>query len=121
MCFYNVVLDSMEFFAYHGCREDEKVNGNTFMVDLSYTYRSNAGATDDLGDAVNYGEVYRVIAREMEVRSNLLENVAYRMIEALRSEFAQMISIDITVSKKNPPVEGPCAWSRVNMKWNENE
>lgn len=121
MCIYNVVLDSLEFFAYHGCREDEKMNGNTFLVDLSYSYASDAGMTDDLGDAVNYGEVYRIVAREMNKPANLLENVAYRIVESLKKDFPGMTEIGVTVSKKNPPVDGPCAWSRVNMNWKKDE
>ena len=58
---YTVRLEGLDFRAYHGCREDEKLNGNTFRVDFSGRFRSRAGATDTLEDTVNYGAVYLVI------------------------------------------------------------
>lgn len=121
MCIYTVVLEGMEFFAYHGCREDEKTDGNTFMADLRASYESEAGITDNLADAVNYGEIYRVVAAQMAVRSNLLENLAWRIMEALKRDFPQLTDITLTVSKKNPPVNGPCSWSRIEMKWKKDE
>ncbi len=111
----------MEFFAYHGCREDEKANGNIFMADLRASYESGAGQSDNLEDAVNYGEIYRVIAAQMAVRSNLLENIAWRTMEALKRDFPQLSEITLTISKKKPPVDGPCSWSRIEMKWKKDE
>lgn len=118
---YTIVLEGMEFFAYHGCREDEKTNGNTFVVDLRASYSGDAGSTDNLDDAVNYGSIYKTIAAQMQVRSNLLEHVAQRILDSLRAEFAGLDAIEVTVSKKNPPVEGPCRWSRVIMNWKRDE
>lgn len=114
---YTIILDNMEFFCYHGCREDEKINGNTFTVDLRATYTGSCGESDNLEDAVNYGAVYRTIAAQMQIRSNLLENLAWRIMEALKAEYPALDRIELTVSKKNPPVDGPCAWSRIETRW----
>lgn len=121
MRFYTVSLENMEFFAYHGCREDEKSNGNTFTVDFKGRFRSNAGSTDCLSDTINYGEVYRVIKAQMQIRSNLLEHLAARILDAVAAEFPLYDSIEVTVSKKNPPVDGPCSWSRVSTLLEKNE
>lgn len=113
---YTVSLEDMEFFCYHGCREDEKINGNTFMVDFKGTFRSDAGQTDALEDTINYGDVYRVIKAQMQIRSNLLEHVACRIADTISAEFPAYEAIEVTVSKKNPPVDGPCSWSRVTTR-----
>lgn len=115
---YTVGLEKMEFAGFHGCREDEKIHGNIFSVDLTGTYRSCAGQTDDLNDTINYGQVYRSIAAVMYgERCNLLETLACRIVEALASEFKGFERIVVTVGKKNPPVDGPCAWSTVSTEW----
>lgn len=119
---YTVSLEDMQFVGFHGCREDEKRNGNVFMVDFTASYKGLSGETDKLEDAVNYGAVYRVIAREMAIRADLLEHLAHRIIKAVTDEFPQLLDARVTVSKKNPPVDGPCAWSRVSTEWKrENE
>lgn len=122
MRIYTISLEDMQFVGFHGCREDEKRNGNVFMVDFTASYAGISGETDNLDDAVNYGAIYRIIAREMAIRADLLETLAHRILTAVVEQFPQLLDASVTVSKKNPPVDGPCAWSRVSTKWTkENE
>lgn len=119
---YTVRLEAMEFVAFHGCREDEKVNGNIFSVDFEGDYASDCADTDALERAINYGEVYRLIASVMRGRRcDLLETLADSMVGALHVTFPGFTRIKVSVGKKNPPVAGPCAWSRVSTQWTENE
>ena len=94
----------MEFTAYHGCLESERRDGNLFVVDFSAEY--------DIRDAV---AVYEIIAKEMAVPSNLLENVAGRIVKSLDIAFPCLGSFSVRVSKRNPPVSGPVQWSRVTI------
>lgn len=119
---YTVSLEDMEFFGFHGCRDDEKVNGNVFVVGFCGEYRSVAGETDCLEDAIDYGKVYGCIASVMNgERCNLLETLACRAVSAIASAFPGFIRFDVTVRKKNPPVAGPCAWSGIKMEWKKDE
>ena len=107
----------MEFFARHGCLESERIEGNTFMVDVRFQYDvTSAAATDDLSAAVDYAAVYDIVAAEMAVPSNLLEHVAARIAGAVRQKFPQMLWLSVSVAKKNPPVNGPAAWSKVTVE-----
>ena len=49
----------------------------------------------------------------MEKPSNLLENVAGRIVDAISRAHPKLWFIQVRVSKKNPPVGGACSWSRV--------
>ena len=70
-------LESMEFYAFHGHYEEEQIVGNRFLVDLIIESDMSLPAeTDDLNDAVNYQEAYRLVKREMKKKSKLLENIA---------------------------------------------
>lgn len=112
-----VKLSGMEFFARHGCLEQERTEGNTFRVDVEYEYDgAGAAESDDLAAAIDYSLVYTVVRREMEIPSNLLENVAYRISSALKKELPDIRSLKVSVSKKNPPVGGPCEWSTVTVE-----
>lgn len=111
-----IELEGMEFHAYHGCLEKEKVTGNLFTVDFrGDTDMSAASGSDSLSDAVNYALIHEIIAREMNVPSDLLEHVAGRIVKALEAEFPQLVSFSIRVSKRRPPVNGIAQWSRVTM------
>lgn len=112
----------MEFVAFHGCRDDEKRNGNVFLVDFSGSYRSACAEDDDLAETINYGQVYRVIASVMHGRRyNLLESLCSAMVDAVAEAFPDFIHFEISVSKKNPPVDGPCEWSAIKEKWPADE
>ena len=111
-----IELEGMEFKAYHGCLEREKVVGNDFVVDFRGEMDMSAAAeSDDLRDAVNYAEIYEVIKEEMAKPSDLLEHVTGRIVKALEEKFPQFISFSVRVSKKRPPVSGVVQWSRITM------
>lgn len=108
--------------AFHGCRDDEKRNGNVFRVDFCGSYRSSCAADDDLSATVDYGRIYKVVAAIMQGRRcNLLESVCSAIVDAIAEAFPQLICFEISVSKKNPPVDGPCEWSVIKEKWPVNE
>ena len=112
-------LEGMEFHAFHGCLEEERREGNTFVVDFyAETDLGSAGLSDDLNDTIDYARIQQIVASQMEVQSFLLENVADRIRRAIVKEFGKKILyMKIRVSKKNPPVKGRCAWSRVTMEY----
>lgn len=111
-----IELEGMEFKAYHGCLEQEKVRGNSFTVDFRGDLDLSAAAeSDDLNDTVNYGEIYEIVSDEMSVPSELLENVAGRIVKEIEKRFPQFISFSVRVSKKRPPVDGVAQWSRVTL------
>lgn len=106
----------MEFRAFHGCLEREKVAGNDFVVDFRGAMDMSAAAQSDrLEDAVNYALIYDVVAEEMRKPSELLEHVAGRIVKALETQFPQFISFSVRVSKKRPPVDGVVQWSRITL------
>lgn len=97
----------MKFHAYHGCLDFEKRDGNTFLVSLSMELDTSiAERTDNLKDTLNYQEVYDVVKREMEIPSELIEHAARRIYDAVLSEFPQIQSLKIELSKLNPPLGG---------------
>ena len=73
-----IELRGMTFYGFHGVNLAEKELGQRFVVDLDiFTDLARAGRTDDLGDTVDYSEVYRGIEDVVEGPShNLLESVA---------------------------------------------
>ena len=83
-----VSIEKMEFYAYHGCFEEERKIGTWFSVDLSMEVdTSKAEETDNLDDTVNYQEVYQVVKREM-------------------MEFPAVSYAWVKVKKMNPPLGG---------------
>lgn len=104
---YTITLEDMEFKAYHGCYDLEKTVGNRFIVKVSLDARlDDAARADDVTRTVNYLEVYRIVGECMRRTSNILENVALRIIEALHESFPEVERVCATVSKLAPPLGG---------------
>jgi len=107
----------MEFHAFHGCLPQERRDGNLFTVDFECEYEIGVAArTDSLEDTLDYGAVYDIVAAQMAVPSNLLENVAARIAEAIKAKHPEIRHFSVKVSKKNPPVAGQAAWSSVKIE-----
>jgi dihydroneopterin aldolase len=117
-----IELEGMEFHSFHGVLDREKVNGNLFVVDFRGVMDMRAAAQSDaLEDALNYAEIYDVVAAEMTVPSELLEHVAGRIVKALAEKFPQLESFSVRVSKRRPPVAGIVQWSRITLLYNTNQ
>ena len=114
-----IELEEMRFWAFHGCLESERRNGNLFLVDFrgELDMRKAAGC-DYLEDTVNYGLVYDLVKEVMRVPSDLLENVAGRIVRRIAERFPEFVRFSVRVSKRRPPVEGPVQWSRVTLTFN---
>ncbi len=102
-----IILENMEFHAYHGCLEHEQTQGNTFLVTISIkTDTEQAGKTDELEHTLNYQLVYDVVKREMEIPSKLIEHVGQRILDSIYNAFPQIQKIEVKLSKLNPPLGG---------------
>jgi len=102
-----IILEGMEFFAYHGCFHEERIIGTQFMVDLELEVdTTKAETSDQLKDIVNYMEVYGLVRHEMEQKSQLIEHVARRIIDALKASFPEVTSLQVKISKINPSLGG---------------
>ena len=111
-----IELKGMEFFAHHGCFEDERTIGNKFMVNLEMDADLSLPAeTDNITDAVNYQDVYAIVKKEMMVSSHLLEHVASRILKAVKAAYPAVLSATVCIDKLNPPIGGQLYASSVTM------
>jgi len=102
-----ISLEGMEFFAHHGCFEEEQIIGTKFIVDFYYeSDTAEAEETDDLDVTINYQSVYQIIKKEMQVKSKLLEHLARRILDAVRNRYPGIVDAEIKISKINPPLGG---------------
>ena len=102
-----ISIEKMEFYAYHGCFQEEQIIGTRFLVDLYLeTDTKKAEKTDELADTVNYQEVYLLVKTEMEIKSKLLEHVGKRILDAIIKNFPEVDFAKLKISKMNPPLGG---------------
>ena len=102
-----VRLDNIRLYAFHGCMKEEGVIGSDYRVDLEVRADlKKAAASDRLSDTVDYVQLHAIIREEMGIRSKLLETVAARIMERIFREVPPVESVEIAISKINPPLGG---------------
>ena len=102
-----ILLEGMEFYAYHGVNESEKTQGQRFIVDVEMvTDLSRASESDVLRDTVNYSRVYRLVKEIVEGPSrDLIEAVAGEISGRVLQAFP-IEQIRVRVSKPDVPLKG---------------
>lgn len=100
-----IFLNQVHFFAHHGVGGQETIAGNDFIIDLRLkTDIARAAETDDVANTVSYADVYEAVKEEMAIPSKLLEHVCGRIVKRLFHDFPAVESIDLKLSKRNPPM-----------------
>jgi dihydroneopterin aldolase len=101
-----IVLEGIEFFAFHGNYPEERQIGGRYRVDLTLDCPiEKASKTDILEETIDYSQVYNAIAEEMKIPSKLIEHLAGRILDRIMSDFTDIAKASIKVSKMNPPVK----------------
>ncbi len=112
----HITLSRLRFHARHGVLEQERTVGNDYEVTVRIGFdASRAMATDDVADTIDYGELCRLVGRVMAEPCRLLERVAARMGEAITERFDGIRSLDISVTKLNPPMGADCDGATVEI------
>ena len=97
-----ITIESMEFYAFHGHYQEEQIVGNRFLVDLDMEVDLSVPASSD------YQKAYQIIKNEMrQKKSNLIENIGKRMLDALFAEMKGIEKATVRIRKLYPPMGGP--------------
>lgn len=102
-----IQLNNIRLKSYHGIYERERIEGNLFSVDVAFDLDARKAAiSDNIGDTVNYEDIYAIVRHEMDITANLLENVAQRICKKIEDSFDNIDNIHVAVSKYNPFGDG---------------
>jgi len=101
-------ITGLTLHGYHGVFEEEKRDGQPFVVDLAIELdATHAGTTDTLDHTVDYSQVVDTVATVVTGESvDLIETLAYRVGEVVVA-FSGVVAVDVTVHKPQAPVGHP--------------
>ncbi len=104
---YTINIRGICIYAYHGCLPEEAIVGGDYVVNIAlHGNFSKAAESDNLEDTVDYVDVFEIVKKEMHIRSKLIEPVARRIAENLKTSFPSIHKLSVEVIKKNPPIGG---------------
>jgi dihydroneopterin aldolase len=102
-----IVIKGISEFGYHGVFEQERRNGQEFLVDVVlFLDLSLPSINDDLEATINYATVCSLISDEITGESvSLIERLAGRISERLLQDFSALNKVEVTIHKPSAPVE----------------
>ena len=102
-----IALSGMHFYAKHGYFAHEKDIGTRYSVDVYIsTDLQKAGISDNLNDTINYESIYSIVSEIMKTSVNLIEHLAYRIINEIAENHGDINRIRVRVTKDKPPLKG---------------
>lgn len=111
-----IYLKEARFHAYHGVLPQENEVGQDYLVSVRCGVDvSSAMEHDMLEVTLDYGKLYRLIEREMAITAQLVEHVAGRIAKAVFNTFPEVKTLDLNITKLNPPMGGDCAGAGVEL------
>lgn len=99
-------IEDLEVFAHHGVFQEEKKEGQTFLISVAlYVDTRLSGASDDLQDTVNYGEVaYFIDEYISEGAHNLIEKLANELAIEILTNF-DVEGVRVKIDKPEAPID----------------
>ena len=112
-----IIIRSLRLFAYHGVNEEEKINGQEFVIDLTARLDlSLPSKTDDLNDTVSYAKIIKTVRRVFtEKKYDLIEKCAGVIAEAVLEEYPQIEEVTVKVMKPDAPISADFGYVAVEI------
>ena len=112
-----ILIKGLRAFAYHGVRDYEKKNGQSFILDLTlYLSLDKASRSDELNDTVSYSSVSKTALRIFtENRFDLIERAAGAVADGILLEHAQIQQITVQIKKPRAPVSADFEYMAVEL------
>ena len=108
---FKIKLNEITLYGFHGVTNEEQNVGSWFTINLAVQTEVNPESMvgDRLSGTVDYSKLSDCIVREFEIKSKLLEHLAFRISKSLFENFQTIEQITIEICKQTPPIS-------VNMK-----
>lgn len=101
-----IEINGLFGFGYHGLFDDERENGQGFLVDVILNIDlSAASRSDRIEDTINYSTVTDLIlAQIIGPPVTLIEKLAGQIADLILSNYPKVDSVRVTVHKPDAPV-----------------
>lgn len=108
-----ITVKGIEFWAHHGVLESEALQGQRFILDLTFAIDSSC-CMDEVKNTVHYGELAQEAVRfSTTQRFALVESLANELASHLLRAFPLMQSLRLTLHKPQAPI--PLHFSDVSI------
>ncbi len=103
---FRILIKNLNLFGYHGAREEEKINGQNFLFNITIYIKKDSFAGDDIENTVNYSDVIKLVKKiNSKGRFNLLETLSQKMAAKILNMSHLIEKVDVRIEKTSPPID----------------
>jgi dihydroneopterin aldolase len=96
-------LSDLRCHAHHGVHDSERRMGQEFRTNITLSYPAK-GMVSEIGQTIDYTVVHALFRQTMAEPEDLLETVAMKLAECIRTAFPHISEINISIEKTSPPI-----------------
>lgn len=113
-----IIIKGLKIFAYHGVNPEEKVDGQTFIIDAECSTDLRLPcASDCVEDTVSYAKIVKTLTRVMtENKYDLIERAAQVCADAILWEYPAIACVKLTLKKPQAPVKAEFDYMAVEIE-----
>jgi dihydroneopterin aldolase len=104
MRIYQVCLEDVRLFGYHGLFSEERILGNWFILNLSISKQITSEFGDDINRTMDYGQLYAICVEIMRDPVDLLETICERIATQCKILHPDYLNLEIRIGKEHPPM-----------------
>jgi dihydroneopterin aldolase len=101
---YQVSIEDIRIFAFHGLYTEERILGNWYTLDVMVESETQPNFSDDIANTIDYSQIYTICKQVMAVPVDLLETVSETIAKRIQAELSEEVAILVQISKENPPM-----------------
>ncbi len=112
-----ILIRDLKIFAYHGVNEEEKIDGQNFILDIdAFVDISVPCETDNVDDTVSYAKIIKeTIKIFTSQKDDLLERASQRVADGLFERFEKIQSLRILLKKPEAPIKADFGYVGVEI------
>lgn len=112
-----IIISELEIYGYHGVNEEEKINGQRFILDIELSLDLTAPClSDDIDDTVSYAKIIKLASAVFnEEKNDLIERAARRVADAVLAYSDKIASVRVLLRKPDAPIKAKFGYVAVDI------
>ncbi len=109
---YEILINDLKLFGYHGVNEAEKKNGQDFifnikiLLDEKATLKKGLDKIDSIDNTVNYSEVISIVKKiNRSKKFDLLETLTRTIAGEILGSSDLIRKVSVKAEKPDPPID----------------
>lgn len=100
-----ISLNDIHFFGYHGIYEEEKILGNTFIVNLYVDFSPAQTIIKNIVETIDYVTLFELVKARMAKPTPLLETIVTELADTIINDFTVVHTVFIKITKSQVAIK----------------